>query len=85
VRARPESLGDAATMRRFARLLQPTGRQHQTDAARRWVDVTRILWGAVEATLATPALEPDIARRRWAARAAVLRTGARLLRKRLGA
>jgi hypothetical protein len=85
VRARPASLGDAATMRRFARLLQPTGRQHQIDAARRWVEVTRTLWSAVEATLAAPALEPDIARRRWAARAAVLRTSARLLRKRLGA
>lgn len=84
VRAQPECLGDVVTMRHFARLLQPTGRQHQTDAARRWMDVTRTLWAAVEATLATPALEPDIARRRWAARAAVLRTGARLLRKRLG-
>jgi hypothetical protein len=85
VRVRPESLGDATTMRRFARLLQPTGQQHQTDAARRWVEVTRTLWAAVGATLATPGLEPEIARRRWAARAAVLRTGARLLRKRLGA
>jgi len=84
VRARPESLDDAATMRRFARLLQPTGRQHQTEAARRWMDVTRTLWGAVAATLATPGLEPEIARRGWAARAAVMRTGARLLRKRLG-
>jgi Glycosyl transferase family 2 len=84
VRARPESLGDAATMRRFVRLLQPTGRQHQQDAVRRWTHVTRTLWGAVEATLATAALEPEIARRRWAARGAVLRTGARLLRKRLG-
>jgi hypothetical protein len=84
VRERPESLGDAATMRRFANLLQPTGHQHQQDAVRRWAQVTRTLWDAVEATLATPALEPDIARRRWAARGAVLRTGARLLRKRLG-
>jgi GT2 family glycosyltransferase len=82
VRARPESLGDGATMRRFARLLQPTGRQHQSDAARRWLDVTRTLWGAVAATLATPGIEPEIARQGWAARAAVLRTGARLLRKR---
>jgi glycosyltransferase involved in cell wall biosynthesis len=84
VRARPDSLGDAATMRRFARLLQPTGRQHQREAAQRWMDITRTLWSAVEATLATPALEPELARRRWAARGAVLLTGARLLRKRFG-
>lgn len=84
VRARPASLGDAATMRRFARLLQPTGRQHQREAARQWMNVTRTLWGVVEATLATPALEPELARRRWAARSAVLRTSARLLRKRFG-
>ncbi len=85
VRARPQSLSDAGTMRRFARLLQPTGHQHQIDAARRWMNVTRTLWTAVEATLATPSLEPAIAGRRWAARAAVLRTGARLLRKRFRA
>jgi glycosyltransferase involved in cell wall biosynthesis len=84
-RARPETLADVATMRHFARLLQPTGRQHQTDAARHWMEVTRTLWTAVEAALAADALEPGMAPRRWAARAAVLRTGARLLRKRLGA
>jgi hypothetical protein len=85
VRIRPASLGDAVTMRRFARLLQPTGRQHQADAARRWSDVTRTLWQAVESTLAAPDLEPEIARRRWAGRAAVLRTSLRLLQRRLRA
>jgi hypothetical protein len=84
VRARPDSLADVATMRRFARLLQPTGRQHQREAARRWMHVSRTLWGAVAATLATPGIEPELARRRWAARGAVLRTSARLLRKRFG-
>ena len=53
VRARPESLGDAATMRRFARLLQPTGRAAPGGSPRgAGRDVTRTLWGAVEATLA---------------------------------
>jgi GT2 family glycosyltransferase len=84
VRVRPESLRDPRTMRRFARLLQPTGWQHQAIAASGWRDVMRTLWGAVEATLATPGLEEEIAGQRWAARGAVLRTGARLLRKRLG-
>ncbi len=84
IRVRPESLRDPRTMRRFARLLQPTGWQHQTVAAGGWRDVMRTLWGAVEATLATPGLEEEIAGQRWAARGAVLRTGARLLRKRLG-
>ncbi len=82
VRARPASIADHATMRRFARLLQPTGSQHQVDAARRWADATHTLWRAVEAILATPDLEPEIARRRWPARLAVLRTGGRLLWKR---
>src|SRR5262249_30735035 len=84
VRARPESLRDARTMRRFVRLLQPTGWQHQVVATGGWREVMRTLWGAVEATLATPGLEAEIAGQRWAARRAVLRTGARLLRKRLG-
>jgi glycosyltransferase involved in cell wall biosynthesis len=84
VRARPESLRDPLTMRRFVRLLQPTGWQHQTAVVDGWREVMRTLWGAVEATLATPGLEPEIAGQRWAARRAVLRTGARLLRKRLG-
>jgi GT2 family glycosyltransferase len=85
VRERPASLTDDATMRRFARLLQPAGRQHRADAARRWADVTRTLWRAVAAALAAPDLASALARQHWAARAAVLRTSARLLRTRLGA
>src|SRR5262249_42769461 len=77
-------LGDPRTMRRFARLLQPTGWQHQAAVVGGWREVMRTLWGAVETTLATPGVEPEIADQRWAARGAVLRTGARLLRKRLG-
>ena len=85
MRIRPDRLADVGTMRRFARLLQPTGAQHQAVAARRWSDVTRTLWRAVEATVAAPEADPAMVRRRWAARVAVLRTGARLLRKRLEA
>jgi hypothetical protein len=84
MRIHPDRIADVDTMRRFARLLQPTGAQHQADAARRWADVTRALWRAVDATVAAPDAAPEAARRRWPARLAVLRTGARLLRKRLG-
>ena len=84
VRARPQSLRDPRTMRRFARLLQPTGWQHQAAVTSGWREVMRTLWDAVEGTLATPGLEAEIAGQRWAARGAVLRTGARLLRKRIG-
>jgi len=84
VRIRPDRVADAETMRRFARLLQPTGAQHQAVAARRWADVTRTLWRAVEATVAAPDADPEAVRLRWPARLAVLRTGVRLLRKRLG-
>lgn len=80
MRLRPERVTDPATLRRFARLLQPTGRQHQIEAARQWAAVTRTLWRAVDAAMVEPALRA----RRWAARAAVARTGARLARKRLG-
>jgi len=84
VRARPQSLRDPLTMRRFARMLQPTGWQHQAAVTSGWREVMRTLWDAVEGTLATPGLEAEIAGQRWAARGAVLRTGARLLRKRIG-
>ena len=36
MRIHPDRIADPRTMRRFARLLQPTGAQHQTIAARRW-------------------------------------------------
>ena len=84
VRLRPGSLRDPATLRRLALLLQPAGHQHQIDAAQQWLQVTRTIWRMVGATLAAPDLEPEIAGGRWAARAAVLRLGGRLLRKRLG-
>ncbi len=84
MRMRPDRLTDPVTLRRFARLLQPTGAQHQATAVRRWAGVTRTLWRAVAATVTAPDAQPAPARRRWAARVAVLRTGARLLRKRLG-
>ena len=84
MRIHPDRIADVGTMRRFARLLQPTGAQHQAIAARRWRDVTRTLWRAVEGAVTAPDADPEVVRRRWPARRAVLRTGLRLLRKRFG-
>ena len=85
MRERPERVADTVTLRRFARLLQPTGAQHQATAVARWAEVTRTLWRAVDAVVGAADADPALLRRRAAARLAVLRTGARLLRKRLGA
>jgi len=82
VRARPEVLAEPGVYRSLARLLMPTGRQSQAHAAREWLGVTRTLGSLVEHAVR----EADMpSRLRWAARWNVLRTGARLLRKRVSA
>jgi len=81
VRARPALLAEPRAFRSLARALMPTGRQSQAHAAREWRAVTRTLGSLVEH--AVREIAPP-SRLRWTARWNVLRTGARLLRKRVG-
>jgi GT2 family glycosyltransferase len=82
VRARPGVLAEPGVYRSLARLLMPTGRQSQAHAAREWLAVTRTLGSLVEHAVREAEMSTRL---RWAARWNVLRTGARLLRKRVGA
>jgi GT2 family glycosyltransferase len=85
VRARPALLGERRTYRFLARLLMPTGRRSQGEAARQWLAVTRTLRWLVEEALRDSSLRSEASRLRWPARWNVLRIGMRLLRKRVGA
>ena len=82
-RARPDFLGEPASLRRFCRDLMPTGAQHQDVVVTRWRAVTRTLRRAMRTLFQRPGLEPEIAARRGRARWATLRLTARLARKRL--
>jgi len=82
-RARPDFLGEPASLRGFCRGLMPTGVQHQDVVVTHWRAVTRTLRRAMRTLFQRPGLEPEIAARRGRARWAALRVAARLARKRL--
>ena len=82
-RARPDFLGEPASLRRFCRDLMPTGGQHQDVVVTHWRDITRRLRRAMRTLFRRPGLEPAIAALRGRARWATLRLTARLAWKRL--
>ena len=82
-RARPEFLGEAASLRRFCRDLMPTGAQRQDVVVLHWREATRTLRRAMRRLFHRSRLEPEIAAFRGRARWAALRLTARLARKRL--
>jgi len=85
VLARPEIVSDAKALLEVCRLLAPPGRPHLGAMVEAWRPLTRALRVLVGDLLRRPGLEPEIARRAWAARLAVLRVTARLARKRVQA
>ena len=82
-RARPEFLGELATLRRFCRDLMPTGAQHQDVVVVHWRTAARTIRGAMRTLFRRAALEPEIAALRGRARWATLQLTARLGWKRL--
>ncbi len=82
-RARPEFLGEAASLRRFCHDLMPTGAQRQDVVVLHWREATRTLRRAMRTLFRRSRLEPEIAAFRGRARWAALRLTARLARKRL--
>jgi len=82
-KARPEFLGEAASLRRFCRDLMPTGAQRQDIVVLHWREATGTLRSAVRTLFRRPGLESEVAAFRGRARWAALRVTARLARKRL--
>ena len=82
-KARPEFLGEAASLRRFCGDLMPTGAQRQDIVVLHWREATGTLRSAVRTLFRRPGLESEVAAFRGRARWAALRVTARLARKRL--
>jgi glycosyltransferase involved in cell wall biosynthesis len=85
VLACPDLVADPKALLEVCRLLAPAGRPHQAAMVEAWRPLTRALRVLVGDLLRRPGLEPEIRRRAWAARLAVVRVTARLGRKRLKA
>lgn len=85
VLARPEILGEPASLRRICRLILPEGHQRDAALVANWRPLTRILRATLAELFAGPGLDPGVGRLRRRAALAYWRTVLRLARKGLAA
>jgi hypothetical protein len=83
VAARPAFVTEAASLRRFCRLVLPQGRQSDVAVVANWRPLTRILRLALADLFALPDLDPAVRRLRRRAALAYWTTVVRLARKRV--